>query len=143
MVRVYVPPNGVDSEFQHEEKSMSRTKFIAVIENETGDHSTSRRHRYWSPETALSKFASTDELLKAQRRVTIAFEEYLPDDQSGFLVWQFDDTDQPAVFVTGLLGLREGWLTQEEFDAWENDLRPQIMSQDQVEEPAIAAGIKM
>ena len=122
---------------------MSRTKFIAVIENSTGEYSESRRHRYWSPETALSKFASTDELLNAQRRVTIAFEEYLPDEQSGFLVWQFDDTDQPAVFVTGLLGLREGWLTQEEFDAWEEELRPQIMSQDQAEEPAIAVGINM
>ncbi len=118
-------------------KNFHFARFLVVVEQ-------SRNFNYaTSPRTTTSfDFARcvpsvrsrTTTLDAIQREITSRLSKYLPNESARFLVWLLDSDDNPILFVTGLLDVRQGKLSREELAKWSDALLPQITCEQTVTE---------
>jgi hypothetical protein len=69
------------------------------------------------------------QLQDAYQEVFKALSPFLTTYHRRFLVWLIDaETGQPSLFISGLLGVRQGTLTKKQAERWDDKIRPQVMS---------------
>ena len=116
---------------------MSRTTFIAVSENETGDYTDSPQHIVKLSMSPVSNRTKTAALVELQAQITAKFRSYLPRKDARLLIWQLDDAATPSLFVTGLIDRRSGKVTSHELVRWEDALRSQVAVQQDSQEATV------
>lgn len=104
-------------------------RFMAVVDQAANfNYAESPRLRFTSGDlpSTPSKRSSRRSLERMQDHVTKYLNQYLPNEDSRFLIWLVDESGNPIFFITGLLDVRSGKLTKEQIAEREHHLLPQI-----------------